>query len=717
MKKSLFLFLTLSLLSFNLIFSQKKDSINKELETVEVQVKKPTIVQKIDRTVFNVAGSSILIGNNSWNILRMTPNIEIDADENLKVNGNKTTVFINNRKSVFNGKDLANYLKSLPAGNIIKIEVITNPSGRYESSGPVINIVLKKADYEGTKGNITVSNQQGRKNSSNSDGNITYHNKKFTQSVTYHLGENRFLHKSSNENRINGFSTNSNENLFNDFHIGGTSTTEYEINEKNTIGTILELHTNTPNSVANGENTFYNHEVLSSKNFQKQFIDARNSMFGANLFYKFYDKNKKDRLFEVNLDFNKKHNKSTNELNTYWEDYSLINGNQIINDEKPLNYSLKMDYSQEIDSTAKMEAGGKINFLNIKQPYLWNDFKNDAWVLNTFLTNDFSYSENINSLYANFDKKFGKKFSIRAGIRFENTQIEVEQKNTNEIHHQSYNKLMPNALLHYQHSENHNFNIGYNQFLWRPFYQEFNPFKVPRNNGLFYKGNPMLNPVIYHNFNFKYNFYKIFTLSTEYRYANSDYWDIFLVENGQTIQMPENLLGKVHRYNFSFNSNLNFLKNKLNANLNLNFSYTDSSDFNSKNNITVTDYINAFGVSSNISYSNLFNKDINLNAWIGYFSPDAWGNTIGNNHNVFHNLSITKVFKKMDLDVKLDAHNFLKNINWDSTTYTSLGTFRQNFIPDMTNFKISIVKRFGNQKAKGVSKTETDKERLSGGGK
>jgi ferric enterobactin receptor len=717
MKKSPFLFLTLSLLSFNLIFSQKKDSINKELETVEVQVKKPTIVQKIDRTVFNVAGSSILIGNNSWNILRMTPNIEIDADENLKVNGNKTTVFINNRKSVFNGKDLANYLKSLPAGNIIKIEVITNPSGRYESSGPVINIVLKKADHEGTKGSITVSNQQGRKNSSNSDGNITYHNKKFTQSVTYHLGENRFLHKSSNENRINGFSTNSNENLFNDFHIGGTSTTEYEINEKNTIGTILELHTNTPNSVANGENTFYNHEVLSSKNFQKQFIDARNSMFGANLFYKFYDKNKKDRLFEVNLDFNKKRNKSTNELNTYWEDYSLINGNQIINDEKPLNYSLKMDYSQEIDSTAKMEAGGKINFLNIKQPYLWNDFKNDAWVLNTFLTNDFSYSENINSLYANFDKKFGKKFSIRAGIRFENTQIEVEQKNTNEMNHQSYNRWMPNALVQYQFSENHILTSGYNQFFYRPFYAIFNPFQVPQSNGLFFKGNPNLKPSVYHNYNFKYNFYKIFTLTTDYQYYNSDYWDIFKFENGQTIQIPENLVGKVHRYNFSLNSNLNLFKNKLNINLNVNYSYLDNSDFNQKNNIIANNYINTYSISSNLTYSNFLNKNINFNAHVGYRSPSAWGNSITNVHNIFHSFSVIKVFDKIGLDIKMETNNFFRRMEFDLTAYTSLGTFRNIESPDMTNFKISIVKRFGNQKAKGVSKTETDKERLSGGGK
>lgn len=715
MKKSLLL--TISLLNFLYLFSQKKDSINKELETVEVKVKKPTIIQKIDRTVFNVAGSSILIGNNSWDILRMTPNVEIDAEENLKVNGNRILVFINNRKSVFNGKDLANYLKSLPAGNIIKIEVITNPSGRYESSGPVINIILKKADHEGIKGNITVSNQQGRRNSTNSDGNITYHNKKFTQTATYHIGENNFLSKQSTENRINQFSTNYNENLFKDFHIGGTSTSEYELNDKNTIGTVLELHTNTPNSVANGENSVYLNEILSSKNFQKQSIDARNSMFGANLFYKFYDKNKKDRFFEVNLDFNKKRNKSTNEIKTYREDFSLINGNQIINDEEPLNHSLKMDYSQEIDSTTKMEAGGKLNFLNINQPYLWNDFNNNAWILNTSLTNDFSYFENINSLYANFDKKLGKKFNLRAGIRFENTQIEVEQKNTNETHKQSYNKWMPNFLFQYQHSENHIFNVGYNQFLWRPFYQEFNPFKAPRNNGLFYRGNPNLNPVVYHNFNFKYNFYKIFTFNTEYSFNNSDYWDIYITDNEQTIQVPENLVGKVHRYNFSFNSNLNFFKNKLNVNLNANYNYLDNSDFNNKNNIPADSYINNFSVSSNLTYSNFLNKNINFNAYVGYRSPSAWGNSITNVHNVFHSFSITKVFDKIGLDIKAEANNFLRRINWNSTTYTSIGTFRNDFSPDMTNFKISIVKRFGNQKTKGTSKTETDKERLSGGGK
>jgi hypothetical protein len=138
----------LGLLSIT-IFAQNKDTLkSKEIEAVTVIAKKPTVQSKADRTVFNVENSSILAGNTTWDIVRMTPLVSIDNNDNVRAEGESVTVYINDRKSVFTGKELKEYLKTIPADNLMKIEVITSPSSRYEATGAVINIVLKKRDDE-----------------------------------------------------------------------------------------------------------------------------------------------------------------------------------------------------------------------------------------------------------------------------------------------------------------------------------------------------------------------------------------------------------------------------------------------------------------------------------------------------------------------------------------------------------------------------------------
>lgn len=142
----------------------KQDTIKqKDIEEVTVIARKPTVESKADRTVFNVANSSILAGNTTWEVLRMTPLVSIDNNDVIKAEGESVTVYVNDRKSVFTGKELKEYLQTIPAENLMKIEVITSPSAKYETSGQVINIVLKKNENEGVKGSATFNNNQDRK--------------------------------------------------------------------------------------------------------------------------------------------------------------------------------------------------------------------------------------------------------------------------------------------------------------------------------------------------------------------------------------------------------------------------------------------------------------------------------------------------------------------------------------------------------------------------
>ena len=190
-----------ALLIGTLAFSQaEKDTIEskvKEIEEVTFVARKPTVESKVDRTVFNVANSSILAGNTTWDVLRMTPLLSVDSNDALKAEGESVTVYINDRKSVFTGKELKEYLQTMPADNLMKIEVITSPSSRYEASGSVINIVLKKRDDEGLKGSVTFNNRQNTQNSQYTNLNLNYHKKKFTQTLVGSYSDNVWVQKNS----------------------------------------------------------------------------------------------------------------------------------------------------------------------------------------------------------------------------------------------------------------------------------------------------------------------------------------------------------------------------------------------------------------------------------------------------------------------------------------------------------------------------------------
>jgi hypothetical protein len=147
-----------------------------------------------------VENSSILAGNTTWDIVRMTPLVSIDNNDNVRAEGESVTVYINDRKSVFTGKELKEYLKTIPADNLMKIEVITSPSSRYEATGAVINIVLKKRDDEGMKV-FPLTNTQNTKNNQYGSLNLNYH-KRISPDVWRKLWRQYFITQNSSVNTI-----------------------------------------------------------------------------------------------------------------------------------------------------------------------------------------------------------------------------------------------------------------------------------------------------------------------------------------------------------------------------------------------------------------------------------------------------------------------------------------------------------------------------------
>ena len=395
---------------------------------------------------------------------------------------------------------------------------------------------------------------------------------------------------------------------------------------------------------------------------------------------------------------------------------SIPTGIRILADNQNRDYYFKADYSQPLGkSGSTLEFGGKTSYKNYVIPYDYYGLSGNNWVEDLSRSNDFQYLENLNSLYANFSKTFFKKLETRIGLRYEYIWFKVRQDIGNIEKTDSYGTFLPDLLVKYPISENTDLTATYKHNIWRPWYNEMNPFELPMDNGTYMRGNMNLDPNPNDRFSLKIGLYKKYFLTASYWYSNQDYWTTYFKDGDKTIQMEENFPGKVAKYGLNFNTNQAFLKNKLNVNLSLNLNYTDNSDFNAQNNLKdAKDYFTNFGGSSNISYNNLFNKNININGWFGLFSQN-FGNSYGNQMNFFHNISVTKIFPKTQMEASLQMYNIFQRPVFDITTYTPLGTFRNSTKADWYGFSLTFIKRFGNQKVKENTKTNVEKD--SGGSK
>lgn len=701
----------------------------KEIEAVTIVARKPTVESKVDRTVFNVANSSILAGNTTWDVLRMTPLLSIDNNDAIKAEGESVTVYINDRKSVFTGKELKEYLKTIPADNLMKIEVITSPSSRYEATGSVINIVLKKRDDEGMKGSMTFNNRQNTKNSQYTNLNLNYHKKSFTQTFIGGYSDNTNVQRSSS---LYTWYKDNETNQIDNYVISKSkspslsSTSEFEINNKNTVGVILEYYQS--NSTSNSEANRIDHKnnVFDSSYEQNQNSTGLNRNLGTNLFYKWYDK-EKNKILDVNVGANyygqSEDSYFINNIVSSTEGASTKDIG-VLSDTENRNYYVKVDYTQPLGkSGATFEVGGKMSFNN-------NVIPNSLYgnMLDGLSPKDiFHYEDNINSLYANYSRTFFKKLETRIGVRYEHIDYKMRQDVAGASRKDSYGSFLPNILLKYSFSDKYDLSLTYNRNIWRPWYAEFNPFMTPNTDGIYSRGNMDLEPNPSDRVYMKLGILKKYFLSARYSFTNQDYWTDYLQGEIQvpntdgttstkniTITQPSNFSGNVHKYYLYANTNQTFFKNKFTVNLGLGWYYIDNSDFNEKNGLNNNFYISYLSASTNLSYTNLFNKNINVSAWVEVSNQNN-GNSTTNKPNVFHNISATKIFPKTQMEVSLQLMNIFKRPNYDATTYNQGGYVRSASKWDWYGASISFVKRFGNQKVK--ENTKTDVEKNGGGGK
>ena len=582
------------------------------LDAIEIRAERSSVEIKLDKKVYNVGSDMIVKGGTVSDVLDNVPSVAVDVEGNVSLRGNENVrILIDGRPS--GGVNINDVLKLLPADSVDKVEVITNPSARYdaEGGGGIINIVLKKGKNQGITGTVTLST--GDPANHGVMGTLNYKTEQFnlftTQGYNYRKGpgnsmtDTEFLDKDTKETtgfleerrkneRLNkSYNGSFGMDLFLDKNTTWTNTFSYRRSTGENPDNVLQRHFD----------EFRNLETITNR-FNSQNDKDENVEFSSNLIKKFNDNG-----HQLTVDFMvSKSNDDENSGISFYDTDALSNsitssGNQRTSSLQDQNRTLlQADYVYPFGKS-QFEAGYRGNFMDLTTDYAVEDLFDGNWTNNPNYTNILQYKENVNALYTQFGSKINNKISYLLGLRWEDSNIEINQFTTNEFRNKKYNNFFPSAFLAYEFAEGTSASISYSRRISRPRSRSINPFSNLSSNINQFRGNPDLDPSMSDAFDLGFlKKWDKLTFNTS-MYFNRTQDAVQFVKNVETVDgtdvlitSPRNI-GVEDRFGFEFTLSYNPYKWwKLNSNFNLfrnqtkgNYTFTDLS-----NNVEVIDFSN-----------------------------------------------------------------------------------------------------------------------------
>lgn len=518
------------------------------LEAVEVIAEKSVVEFKLDKRVFNVGSDISSTGMGALDVLNNVPSVNVDIEGNISLRGNTgVQVLIDGKPSVL-ADDGAKALGTISADMIDRIEVITNPSAKYEAEGTsgIINIVLKKEEKKGLNGSGSVNVGYPFNNSVGLSINRRTENFNLFSQLGAGFRSIPQYRESVNYNRTDGTTIISegieyrNERFYNI-----TLGTDYHLNERNVITLSGRYAFEDEKQPSEIDYKFYD----AQKNLVEQYkrtetTTAGNPKYQYDLQYHKEFKNNKEHTLEFSTlgkFFGKE--QSSEFINT-----SVLGNNSDPNQQTETNfyqrdYIFKIDYSNPITEVFSIETGGLYEMNDVGNEYAvynWNDVN---WILDPNLANLFEYNQKVLGLYGTGAFE-GKKWGIKMGARVENTNLNTLLTNTNEKNSQDYTNFFPSMHASYKLTKMISFQTGYSRRIYRPRLWDLNPFFNIRNSYNIRRGNPNLLPeyansfevtgiFILKNISLNSSLYHLYTTDVIERVA--------YFENNAKITTPENI--------------------------------------------------------------------------------------------------------------------------------------------------------------------------------
>ena len=544
----------------------------KSLATVTVLAKKPFIERKLDRTIINVEASITSAGSTAMEVLEKSPGVSVDKDGKISLKGKQgVIVLIDGKQNYMGTQDLANYLQAMPAANLEQIELMPNPSAKYDASGNsgVINIKTKRNKQKGFNGSVKNTLAFGKYPRTFNTLNLNYKNGKFN--VFSSIGAN--YRKNYQVLTINRKYKNDNGNInaiFDqtaDFIKANTNNTarlgvDFFATKKTTVGILVSGYVT--NASQDGTNTSFLKDgagsvnsILASTNEEKK--NFKNGSLNLNLRHSFDSTGR-----ELGVDIDALRYKSMQHQFFNSQNFTPLWVKQSSEDLKAdlpslINvYSAKVDYIHPFKSGLKMETGIKTSFVNTDNVAGYFNIINAVEVVDNEKTNHFKYNENINAGYVNFSKEF-KKWSLQTGLRLENTNYRGNQFDNpikaDSSFKKSYTGLFPTMFAGYKLNSKNEFGFSYGRRISRPDYESLNPFVFFIDKYTYEAGNPFLKPMYAQVFELSHTYNKFLTSNLNYTHSK-DMFNEYFEQAGYATIVRENNYGSIVDISLSINAEI-----------------------------------------------------------------------------------------------------------------------------------------------------------------
>jgi len=694
--------------------------VQNQLKTVEIVSKAPVVENKIDKMVYNVANDLTSQGGSAADVLPKIPQVTVDIDGNVQLQGNSNIQFlINGKPSSIFGASLTDALQSIPANQIKSIEVITSPGAKYDANGTggIINIVLKDSKIQGINGSVNLSAGTRRENGS---FNLNARKGNFGVNAFFSGGEqiNSTTINTTNRlsyNKAGDTSTYLSQNGSSNFTRGGYQSGlsfNWDVTKKDQLTAAFgynyfENHSFGPTSQ---DQTAYALNDIANNNVASDVLSLRNS-----------DSRFTGKYFDYSLGYKKTFDKENQELDilfhsSYGNNQSNFSQQQDYlsggypssgsignNPGKDHETDISIDYTQPFSKTFTIETGAKTTFEDINNTVVTDTLSNGVFVPNPSQTYGFNYNRKIYAAYlsATFSL-FNDFINGKAGLRDEYTSTTADFPGTNIP---GYNVVAPSAVLSHKIDETQSLKLSYTYRIERPDYGSLNPFYNVSDPHNISTGNPNLKPEEGHNYEFGYS--KSFTqganiyIGAFYRYNTNDLQSYTTFYDTLTVNGTKySNVSLSERYNIGTETTEGLslfgslpVTDKLNLRTNMMFSDRITTN---PGNPTVSGFM--YRINLNATYQ--FPHDLTAEIFGNYNSSQR---TIQGTRPVFafYNLAVRKQFMNKKLSLGLTAADpFSKYIDQKAVTYGS--NFYQTNLREVPfrSFGITLNYRFGKMEFK-----------------
>ena len=537
---------------------------NQTLEGITVTSRKALIQRIQGKTIVNVDAAVTNAGTTVLEVLEKSPGVMVDRNGGISLMGKTgVLVLIDDKQTYLSGAELNNLLSGMSSNQVDQIELITNPSAKYDASGNagIINIKTKKNKQKGFNGTLTNSYGQGVYAKSNNSLVLNYRNGRFNTFLTYSSNYNEsfikiyalreyFNAQDQVDAGLDQLWTLINENFNNTLKTG----LDYSLSDKTTLGFALTGITNTRKSHGTARANWENPQGIVDSTIETNSNSKAQSKNGGLNLYAKHNFSKKQQL---SVDFDWLSYDFNNEQffnNSLQVNGGYVEGSRGFLPSQLAITSLKIDHSLQIGNNGKLETGYKNSFIDTDNTADYQKGNGTVWLQDYGKTNRFLYKENIHAFYSSYEHKVDR-FSMQLGLRYERTNFDANQlgniERPDSAFSRRYQGFFPSSYVSFQADSSNTFTLIAGRRLDRPQFQKLNPFVNIINKYTYERGNPYFLPQYTWNLELSHQYKDFLTTSVSYSIIRNYFSQLFVSDGGDILIYTNGNVGKMYNFGAS----------------------------------------------------------------------------------------------------------------------------------------------------------------------